>query len=117
MGRAMKGVLIVDDEEDLRESLREFLEHEGCAVSTAADGAEALRHMDDGLPGVVILDLLMPVMSGNELYARMQSDQRLCGVPVVISTSDPSRAPTGVPVLKKPINLNRLLATIKQHCS
>ena len=85
MGRAMKGVLIVDDEEDLRESLREFLEHEGCAVSTAADGAEALQYMVDGLPGLVILDLLMPVMSGNELYARMQNDERLCGVPVVIS--------------------------------
>jgi DNA-binding response OmpR family regulator len=110
-------VLIVDDEPDLRESLRELLEEEGFAVATAADGAEALKHMDQNRPCLVILDLIMPNVSGNEVYARMQSDARLSSVPVVVSTSDPSRAPHGVPIMKKPINVERLLGAVRQHCS
>lgn len=110
-------VLIIDDEDGVRESLKELLEDEGFAVETAANGAEALATLQAGDPPcVVILDLIMPVMSGNELFARMQTDPRLSQVPVIISTSDPSRAPRGVPILQKPLNLDRLLGTLRQHC-
>ena len=111
-------ILIVDDEADIRDSLREWLEDEGYDVLTAADGAEALDQLSaDALPCLIILDLLMPNVSGNEVYRRMQSDPRLAGVPVVVSTSDPSRAPSGVLIMKKPVDLKRLLGTVRQHCA
>jgi two-component system, sensor histidine kinase and response regulator len=111
------GILIVDDEPGLCESLREFLEDEGYAVATAANGAEALHILEaPDLPCIMILDLIMPVVTGNEVYEKMQNDPRLARVPIVVSTSDPSRAPAGALIMKKPINLDRLLGAVKNHC-
>jgi two-component system, sensor histidine kinase and response regulator len=61
---------------------------------------------------VVILDIIMPVMSGNEFYAAVQTNPALADVPILVSTSDPSRAPSGVLIMKKPVNVNRMLAII-----
>jgi two-component system, sensor histidine kinase and response regulator len=69
------------------------------------------------LPCVIILDLLMPVLDGNEMYEQMQGDPAFCQVPVIISTSDPRRAPSGVLTMKKPVSLMRLLATVRQFCA
>ena len=114
----MGAILIVEDEPDIRESLQEFFEYEGYAVATASDGAVALARLAAGeLPCLVILDLIMPYVNGNEVYARMQSDPRLAGVPVIVSTSDPSRAPSGVLIMRKPIDLERLLGAVRQHCA
>jgi CheY-like chemotaxis protein len=111
-------VLIVEDEEELRESLREFLEDEGYSVTTASNGAEALELLEHAeLPSMMILDLILPVVSGNMVYERMQKDPRLARVPVVVSTSDPSRAPSGVLIMKKPVNFDRLLGALRQHCA
>lgn len=111
-------VLVVVDDTDIRESLGELFELESYDVMTAADGGEALRCMrdDEPLPCVVILDLIMPVLSGNEVYRRMQSVERLSSVPVIVTTSDPSRAPSGVLIMKKPINVRRLLGAVQQFC-
>lgn len=111
-------VLVVDDEREIRESLEEFLVDEGYSVSVAADGAEAMdRLRSEAPPQIVILDLLMPVMSGIEVYEAMQSDARLATIPVIISTSDPSRAPSGNLIMKKPINLDRLQSVIRRFCN
>ena len=110
-------ILLVDDELDILESLQELFEDAGYEVVTATDGAEALARLEDGEPPrVVILDLLMPGVNGNEVYARMRRDVRLVDVPVIIATSDPSRAPRDVPVLRKPIDTRRLLDVVRQHC-
>jgi CheY-like chemotaxis protein len=106
-------VLVVDDDPDIRESLRDALEDEGYDVVTAANGREAL----DVLPGLsrplaMILDIIMPVMSGVELYATLQSNPNFATIPVVVSTSDPSRAPSGVLLMRKPIDLDRLLSVV-----
>jgi DNA-binding response OmpR family regulator len=110
-------VLVVDDDEDLRDSLAELFADEGYEVLTAENGEVALRLLDRmDLPCIVILDLMMPVLDGNQVYERMQRDLRLAKVPVIISTSDPSRAPSGLLIMKKPINLDRLLAAVKHLC-
>jgi len=112
----MKKILIIDDEPDLLDSLAEFFADEGYGVATARNGTEALERLEDPeLPAIVILDLLMPGISGIELYDTMQRDPRLCKVPVIVSTSDPSRAPSGVLIMKKPVNLGRLLDVVRQH--
>jgi CheY-like chemotaxis protein len=113
---APKSVLIVDDETDLRESLREVLEDEGYQVQVAADGREAMARLNTARPCVVILDLIMPVMSGNEVYDAMQADPNLAGIPVIVSTSDPSRSPSGVPIMKKPVNIERLIQLVAKLC-
>jgi CheY-like chemotaxis protein len=110
---AGRTVLVVDDEPDIRESLRDALEDEGYDVVTAANGREALTVLP-GLsrPLAVILDIIMPVMSGVEVYSALQADPELATIPVVVSTSDPSRAPAGVILMRKPIDLERLLAVV-----
>jgi CheY-like chemotaxis protein len=108
-----KTVLVVDDEPDIRDSLRDALGDEGYTVMVASNGHEALELLPRlPRPCVVILDIIMPIMSGTELYGAMQSDPHLADIPVVVSTSDPSRAPSGVLIMKKPINLDRLLTTV-----
>jgi CheY-like chemotaxis protein len=109
-------VLVVDDELDIRESLREVLTDEGYEVTVAADGREGLAELRRRRPAAVILDIIMPVMSGSEMYAAMQEDPALADIPVVVSTSDPTRAPSGVLIMKKPINLPRLLAVVAAVC-
>ncbi|HEX4336521.1 MAG TPA: response regulator [Polyangiaceae bacterium] len=110
-------VLIVDDDADIRDTLKELCEDEGYDVATAANGADAMRILTGAiLPCVVILDLIMPIMTGNEVFAAMQQEPRLARVPVIVSTSDPSRAPSGVLIMKKPIDIDRLLGAIRRYC-
>jgi CheY-like chemotaxis protein len=108
-----KTVLVVDDEPDIRESLRDALEDEGYRVAVARNGKEALDTLPTlEKPVAIILDIIMPVMSGAEFYAAIQADPRFADTPVLISTSDASRAPSGVLLMKKPIDLDRLLDTV-----
>jgi two-component system, sensor histidine kinase and response regulator len=111
-----KTILIVEDDADIRETLADVFQDEGYAVTTARDGTEALATLSHVRPCVIILDLIMPVMSGVEVFATMQADARLKDIPVIVSTSDPTRAPASVLVMKKPINLDRLVAAVKQFC-
>ncbi len=110
-------VLVIDDEVDIRESLREVLEDEGYAVALAADGRQGLIELRRRKPAAVILDIIMPVMSGSEMYAVMQGDPEVADIPVIVSTSDPARAPSGVLVMRKPVDLSRLLAAVDSVCN
>jgi CheY-like chemotaxis protein len=106
-------VLVVDDEPDIRESLKEALVDEGYLVEVAANGRQALDLLPQlNRPCAVIMDIIMPIMSGIELYAAMRAIPALADIPVVVSTSDPSRAPSGVLIMRKPIDLGRLLKTV-----
>jgi CheY-like chemotaxis protein len=106
-------VLVVDDEPDMRECLRDVLADEGYLVVLASNGQIAL----DLLPILqrpcgIILDVTMPVMSGPELYRAMRAIPALADIPVVFWTSDPSRAPDGLPVMQKPVGMECLLGTV-----
>jgi CheY-like chemotaxis protein len=107
-------VLVVDDEPDIRESLKEALTDEGYLVEVASNGRQALELLPQlSRPCAVIMDIIMPIMSGIELYAAMRAVPALADIPVVVSTSDPSRAPSGVLIMRKPIDLGRLLKTVE----
>jgi two-component system, chemotaxis family, chemotaxis protein CheY len=117
MMTAEKGcVLVVDDDADIRETLREAVEMVGCTALLATDGRDALRLLGEHRPCLIILDLLMPIMTGQELLAEMRLVPDLAQLPVLVSTSAPRRAPAGVPVLPKPIDLRAFWAWIRQHC-
>jgi CheY-like chemotaxis protein len=109
-------VLIVDDEEDVRESLRDVVELVGCSAILAASGEEALEILAGRRPCLVVLDLLMPGMTGTETLAAMRRNPLLSTLPVLISTSSPERAPRGVPLLPKPIDIDALCGWIRRLC-
>ncbi len=114
--RAPAEVLIVDDEEDVRESLRDVVELVGCSAILAASGEEALEILAGRRPCLVVLDLLMPGMTGTETLAAMRRNPLLSTLPVLISTSSPERAPRGVPLLPKPIDIDALCGWIRRLC-
>jgi CheY-like chemotaxis protein len=110
---AKKTVLIVDDEVDIRESLRDALKDEGYDVYLAGNGREALDVLPRlPRPCAVILDIIMPIMNGADTYRAIRATPALADIPILISTSDPSRAPTDAMVMKKPINLDRFLTMV-----
>jgi DNA-binding response OmpR family regulator len=77
-------ILIVDDEPNIREVVSLYLRRDGHSVIPAADGEEALRLYRQGQPDLVVLDLMLPKVSGLEVCRRIQADQR---VPVVMLTA------------------------------
>ena len=113
-----KSVVVVDDEPGFCETVKEILEEEGFEVDVASDGRAALGLLRARatLPCIVILDLAMPVMDGNAVYQEMQRDPALSTIPIVIATSDPSRAPKGAEVMAKPLSIARLLQTVRGRC-
>ena len=112
-------LLLVEDEDDLRDSMRDLLEGNGYAVIAARDGREALDALDraDALFCLVLLDLLMPRMNGWDFFDAMRTRPQFASIPVVVHSSSPSRAPAGVRrVLQKPLQPERLLAAVREYC-
>ena len=112
-------VLVVEDEEDLREMVREALEMSGYLVVTAADGHEALVKLSDIQNlCLVLLDLLMPGMNGWDFVAAMRKRSELASVPVVVQSSAPGRPPAGVArVLQKPVMFDQLISVVREYCA
>jgi CheY-like chemotaxis protein len=107
-------VLVVDDDDDVRETLKLVLEAEGFRVSAAANGQQALERLHHPEQPVVLLDLRMPVMDGWEVVDVLRREGRLDSIPIVICTSSPRDAPAGFPIIPKPVRLDRLLAAIER---
>jgi CheY-like chemotaxis protein len=80
-------VLVVDDETDIREMLRFAFMAAGYKVDTAANGLDALEIIHKNSPTAVLLDLMMPRMSGYELVETLRTEGRLTALPVVILTA------------------------------
>jgi CheY-like chemotaxis protein len=109
-------ILIVDDEQDIRDSLREAFEYAGYKVDVASNGVEAIAELETmNLPSVVILDLAMPYSTGTDVWEHMQRTPRLASIPVIMVTSFPARAPAGVLTIRKPVNLQRLMSAVAKY--
>ncbi len=118
-------VLVVDDDPSVRGIVAELVLELGYDVQCAENGAEALEHMTSGpRPSLVLLDLVMPVMSGWELLDAIRGRVDLETLPIVLFTasgrlvgervaSDPSLRR---PVLHKPIDPDLLLAMVSSLC-
>ena len=77
-------LLVVDDDDDIRENLVELLAGEGYEVAAAGDGRAALAEAGRARPDVILLHLMMPVMSGWQFREAQLGDPALAGVPVVV---------------------------------
>jgi two-component system phosphate regulon response regulator PhoB len=80
-------ILVVDDEEDLRALLEMHLRREGFSTVSAASGAEALALARDTTPALVILDLMLPDLSGTEVCRRLRASPETADVPVLMLTA------------------------------
>lgn len=113
-----KLIVVVDDEPNLCELLHDLLDDAGYDVRCASDGAEALALLQslDRRPCMVICDLIMPVMDGEDLLRATRADPGLCDLPFLFMSTDPSRAPSGHPFLTKPADLDVILRAAEQCC-
>jgi CheY-like chemotaxis protein len=116
---ASRAILVVEDDEGIRESVAECLEAEGYDVLPAANGAEALAGLRAGArPHVVLVDLVMPVMDGAELIEAIRAEPSFRDLHVVLMTA--ATRVTGLPAadgyLEKPFQLEELLAMVEHHC-
>jgi PAS domain S-box-containing protein len=84
---AERRALVVDDRADNREVLRRALEHEGWQVTEAENGRVALDRMDERVPSLILLDLMMPVMDGFEFVMELRKQDRWEGIPIVVVTA------------------------------
>lgn len=94
-----------------------LLEESGYRIVAVGNGKEALDLMQSRVPCLVLLDLMMPVMTGWALHAAMRGDERLKGVPICIVSAVPSHAPADADcVLEKPVAVPKLLQTVASYC-
>jgi DNA-binding response OmpR family regulator len=110
-------ILIVDDDDTVREMLRRVLVSEGYAVVTAADGAQALKIAEGGNVDLVLLDLNMPAMSGWDTFERLTRENPSLAVIVITARSSQLVMAEGAGVgalLEKPLDFPMLLKTVTQ---
>ena len=113
-------ILVVDDDPDIRDALREVFLAEGFSVADARHGAEALDWLrtHDGAIGI-LLDLMMPVLDGWAFRAEQLADPRLASIPVIVLSAHASRGDVAqlgaAAFLSKPVDLDALLLAVGQH--
>jgi CheY-like chemotaxis protein len=114
----MARVLVVDDEVDIRQAVSEVLADEGHQVTAAGDGAEALVMVRDFQPQLILLDLMMPGMSGWEFRRLQKDDPDLSTIPVVVlSALGKDGALDAADYLQKPFDLEELLTAVRRHAA
>ncbi|WP_309897200.1 response regulator [Archangium sp.] len=106
-------ILLVEDETDVREAIEEVLVEHGCQVMCVTDGAQALEWLARGQrPSLVLLDFVMPEMSGWTFLERMRADPALGDVPVVAISALAVAHPRVSAALRKPFDLPSLLRMV-----
>src|SRR5262245_47224366 len=117
---AKEQILVVDDEEDLLELIRYNLSKEGYRVACAATGEEAVQKAKADLPGLIVLDLLLPTIDGLEVCKSLKNDPKTGHIPIVMLTAKGEEVDivTGLEVgaddyITKPFSPRVLLARIK----
>lgn len=120
----VRNILIVDDEPDLRSTLKDIFEMSGFSVVTAGNGAEAYALLQQGeTPCLLLLDLMMPVMNGWEFLGRVSRElpKTFEDVPIVVISAVADTVDIGqrfpCEIMKKPLNIPHLLDLAGRHCS
>ena len=114
-------ILVLEDDEGIRESLCLALELEGYSVKARTNGAEGLRALSEApLPCLILLDLMMPVMDGWSFVEALRRNLSLASIPIVVVSAFSDKT-DGMPlvrnVLRKPVDLGMLLHVVRQYCT
>jgi CheY-like chemotaxis protein len=118
----MKTILIVDDELAIVDSLVDLLDDEGFGVITAPNGKVGLRKLEEELPDLIFIDIMMPVMDGREMLRRLREQPHYASIPVVMMSAVPmdvvfsesAKALGYSAFLRKPFDMKELLALIHE---
>lgn len=115
-------ILVVEDDPEIRETLKDVLEDRGYQVVTASNGRVGLDKLAEiGKPSLILLDLMMPVMNGEEFLTAVRNDERLASIPVVAVSAWPKEAMRlrggARAFVQKPISLKRLLTIVEGLCT
>jgi CheY-like chemotaxis protein len=116
---ALKRVLIVEDDSEIRACLAEVLQYEGYVVSEAPDGGEGLKAAWQNHPDIILLDLMMPRMDGWQFRAAQKGDPELADIPVIVMSAAAGEGWPGLQDVaarfRKPFDIEVLLAAIEEH--
>jgi CheY-like chemotaxis protein len=127
----MSRIVVIDDDDDIRHALREILTQGGYDVACAASGREALDMLNSARakPGLILLDLAMPEVSGWDVLQSLERDPSFASVPIALMSSHPSvrklfervtkdgNAEGARLLLPKPLNVLRLLDLVERVCA
>lgn len=114
---AKKHVLVVDDEKDIVEFLTQLLEDNGYQVSSANDGLEAMKLVEESKPDLILLDLQMPEETGTGLYRKLQHKKDFKDVPVIVISGLAGSyvaVSKSVPVIDKPPKEENVLQEVRK---
>ncbi len=117
----MATVLVIEDDPDMREIERTALSCGGHEVVLAHNGSEGLRALEERRPCIILLDLMMPDVSGGRMYDEMMQHPATAGIPIIVVTGKPDAheifddqiGPDNV--IMKPFEAETLLGRIRQH--
>jgi CheY-like chemotaxis protein len=117
----MATILVVEDNDDVREMMALALELEGHTVWSAAHGRDALALLRarPERPRLILMDLMMPVMNGWELRAALKADPRLATIPIIVIsavTAEIAQRIRDARYVPKPVDLDRLLDVVCEYC-
>lgn len=116
-------ILLVDDDSTVTAALASYLAFEGFLCLTANSGQEALQTLNacSHPPAVVLLDLIMPVIGGNELIRILQQTPAWCSIPVIVITGMDKQQVSSLEhvkhVIHKPVDLDKLVSILRKYCS
>lgn len=119
-----KSILLVEDDVSIREALKMLIELEGYVVFTASNGMEALDKLTmlkgECHPCLIITDLMMPIMAGDEFLKVLQASDTLVTIPIALMTASPS-VPLDVtnakiPIIRKPFALDAVMDIVRNCC-
>jgi CheY-like chemotaxis protein len=110
-----KSVLIVEDNDDLRDLYAYWLEREGFAIFLAADGAGALQIIEGCTPDVLVLDLHLRTLDGLSVLQEIAEDARTCHIPVIVVAASHAEAipHSAARVLCKPVSEGQLVGAVR----
>ncbi|HET6338397.1 MAG TPA: response regulator [Polyangiales bacterium] len=116
----MKAILLVEDNDDIRELYGTVLRREGYEVQEAENGQIALERLEQmhGTPCLVLLDMMMPIMSGPELLRVLHESHRLASLPIVVLSAGGTEAdaPHAKKFIRKPVDGHVLLTVVREFC-
>lgn len=115
-----KTILIVEDDEGIRNALKLILEFSGYMVETAENGKVGIERLSTiETPCLILLDLMMPVMDGWAFADAMKRDMMLAAIPIVVVTAFADKAQSisnASRIVKKPVDMNLLLRFVEEYC-
>lgn len=117
--KCCQSILVVEDDSDIREALIDVLESEGYHAVSATNGKEALDLLHEiQKPCLVLLDMMMPIMNGQEFLECVMKDSYLAPIPVLIvsAIADKTNTKGAIGIIKKPVDIDTVLKIVDEYC-